>query len=160
MNTFRIHLYTFTAVIIALLMPLRGSHAADADSPLLESFKSRHSEVIQQAEQGKLPATIGKRAEDLWLSLRKDLIYLDAQVQAYKLEAKETHGTQQEEAIQKLVDVSAERERLLINALRSLDKLTKGEISEIPISSSRPGQQGSVTISIEPEDLTNPYWGD
>lgn len=158
------------ALPMVLIAWLQEPHAAETGSPLLNTFKSHYDQLLQQVEQGRHPVDTGKQAEELWLSLRQDLVYLDARVQAYKLEIGETNGARQQKAMQNLIEVSAERERLLINAIQNLDSLVQGKTIDIPISTGKsqmtpPNRSetkdqgsGSVTISIEPEDLTAPAW--
>ena len=158
-------------LLFTFFVPLQGS-ATDEESPLLNTFKQRYDQVLQRVKQGKLSDSTGNQARDLWLSLRQDLIYLDARLDAYKLATQETTGARQQEAMQNLVELSAERERLLVNAIQTLDRLAQDEKTEIPVSTARPQKtpsseggannqgKGSVTISIEPEDLTDPKWGD
>jgi hypothetical protein len=95
---------------------------------------------------------------------------MDAQIQAYELEVKETSGERQDQAIQHIVDLSAKRERLLIDAVHKLDRLSDGAVTDIPVTSAveqgkldadraaKPRGSGSIRMSIDPEDITDPSW--
>lgn len=156
--------------MLIVVIALHGVSAGEVESPLLTKFKSRQEEIVKQVSQGALPKSVAQHSEKLWLSLRKNLIYLDAKGQAYQLDVKESAGALQDKAIKNLVAVSGERERLLMDAIQRLDKLAGGEPTEIPVffatdqtAPAAPAKQearssDSVTISIEPEDLTNPQW--
>jgi len=140
--------------------------AADA-SPLLETFEKRYEEIIDKSKQGKLSESTASQAKDLRLSVKKDLIFLDAQIQVYELEVKETSGERQDRAVEHIVNLSAKRERLLIGAVHKLDSMSDGSVTEIPVLSTveqgkldadNPQGFGSIRITVEPEDISEPDW--
>lgn len=140
--------------------------AADS-SPLLKTFDKRYEEIIEKSRQGKLAEPTASQARELRLSVKKDLIFLDAQIQTYELEVKETSGERQDRAVQHIIDLSAKRERLLIDAVRKLDRMSDGAVTDIPVASTiEQGRLdadnaqgfGSIRISIEPEDISEPDW--
>jgi len=140
---------------------------AAGDSPLLETLDKRYEEIIDKSKQGKLSESTAAQAKDLRLSVKKDLIFLDAQIQVYELEVKETSGERQDRAVQHIVNLSAKRERLLIDAVHKLDSMSDGSVTEIPVLSTveqgkldadNPQGFGSISISVEPEDLSAPDW--
>jgi len=151
-------------MIISLATLLAVPALAADDSPLLEKFDKRYEAIIDKSKQGKLSETAASRARDLHLSVKKDLIFLDAQLQAYELEVKETSGERQDRAVQHIIDLSAKRERLLIGAVHKLDRMSDGAVTDIPVTSTveqgrldadNPQGFGSIRISVEPEDMTN-----
>ena len=151
-------------MIISLATLLAVPALAADDSPLLEKFDKRYEAIIDKSKQGKLSETATSRARDLHLSVKKDLIFLDAQLQAYELEVKETSGERQDRAVQHIIDLSAKRERLLIGAVHKLDRMSDGAVTDIPVTSTveqgrldadNPQGFGSIRISVEPEDMTN-----
>jgi len=157
-------------MLISLATVLAVPTFAAGDSPLLETFDTRYAEIIDKSKQGKLSKSTASQARDLRLSVKKDLIFLDAQIQVYELEVKETSGERQDRAVEHIVNLSAKRERLLIDAVHKLDRMSGGTATDIPVVSTveqgrldaeqtdkRQGY-GSIRMSIEPEDLTNPTW--
>ena len=151
-------------MIISLATLLAVPALAADDSPLLEKFDKRYEAIIDKSKQGKLSETAASQARDLHLSVKKDLIFLDAQLQAYELEVKETSGERQDRAVQHIIDLSAKRERLLIGAVHKLDRMSDGAVTDIPVTSTveqgrldadNPQGFGSIRISVEPEDMTN-----
>ena len=154
-------------MIISLAMLMAVPASAADNSPSLEAFDKRYEDIIEKTRQGKLPETTAAQARDLRLSVIKDLIFLDAQVQVYELEVKETSGERQDRAVQHIINLSAKRERLLIDAVHKLDGMSDGSVTEIPVLSTveqgkldadNPQGFGSIRISVEPEDITDPSW--
>ena len=154
-------------IIISLTTLLAVPAIAADDSPLLETFEKRYEEIIVKSKQGKVSESTASQARDLRLSVKKDLIFLDAQIQAYELEVKETSGERQDRAVQHIVNLSAKRERLLIDAVHKLDGMSDGSVTEIPVLSTveqgkldadNPQGFGSIRISVEPEDISEPDW--
>jgi len=153
--------------IIALAMVLAVPAFASDDSPLLETFDKRYEEIIDKSKQGKLSESNASQARDLRLVVKKDLIFLDAQIQAYELEVKETSGERQDRAVQHIINLSAKRERMLIDAVHKLDGMSDGSVTDIPVASTvehgrldadNPQGFGSIRISVEPEDISEPDW--
>ena len=154
-------------MIISLVAVVAVPAFAAGDSPLLETFDKRYEEIIDKTRQGKLSESTASQARELRLSVKKDLIFLDAQIQAYELEVKETSGERQDRAVQHIVNLSAKRERLLIDAVYKLDGMSDGSVTEIPVLSTveqgkldadNPQGFGSIRISVEPEDISEPDW--
>ena len=154
-------------MIISLAMVMAVPASAADNSPSLETFDKRYEDIVEKTRQGKLPETTAAQARDLRLSVKKDLIFLDAQVQVYELEVKETSGERQDRAVQHIINLSAKRERLLIDAVHKLDGMSDGSVTEIPVLSTveqgkldadNPQGFGSIRISVEPEDITDPSW--
>lgn len=154
-------------MIISLAAVLAVPALAADDSPLLETFNTQYEEIIDKTKQGELPESTASQASELRLSVKKDLIFLAAQIQAYELEVKETSGERQDQAVQHIVNLSAKRERLLIDAVHKLDRMSDGAVTDIPVTSTveqgrldadNPQGFGSIRISVEPEDMTNTNW--
>jgi len=154
-------------MIISLATLLAVPALAADNSPLLEKFDKRYEDIIDKSKQGKLSESAASQARDLRLSVKKDLIFLDAQIQAYQLEVKETSGERQNRAVQHIIDLSAKRERLLIGAVHKLDRMSDGAVTDIPVTSTveqgrldadNPQGFGSIRISVEPEDISEPDW--
>lgn len=97
--------------------------------PLVDVFKSRYEQLTRDVKEGKLPEEIKSEAEDLWVSVQKYMIHTDARIETLKLEAREYEGAKQEEALDQLVEVGAERERTLTRYINDLGNLTEREIS-------------------------------
>lgn len=102
-------------------------------TPLIDTFKSRYEEVTRAVGEGKLPEEVKAEADDLWISVQKYMIQMDARIDSLKLEAREYEGPRREEAINQLVEAGAERERTLMSYLQTLDKLSgRQKISKPP----------------------------
>ena len=154
-------------MIISLAAIVAVPAFAAGDSPLLETFDKRYEEIIDKSKHGKLSESTASQARDLRLSVKKDLIFLDAQIQVYELEVKETSGERQDRAVQHIINLSAKRERLLIDAVHKLDGMSDGSVTDIPVASTveqgkldadNPQGFGSIRISVEPEDISEPDW--
>jgi len=154
-------------MIISLAAVVAVPAFAAGDSPLLETFEKRYEEIIDKSKQGKVPESTASQARELRLSVKKDLIFLDAQLQAYQLEVQEASGERQDQAVEHIVNLSAKRERLLIDAVHKLDRMSDGAVTDIPVASTveqgrldadNPQGFGSIRISVEPEDITDPSW--
>lgn len=154
-------------MIISLAAVVAVPAFAAGDSPLLETFDKRYEEIIDKSKHGKLSESTASQARELRLSVKKDLIFLDAQMQVYELEVKETSGERQDRAVEHIVNLSAKRERLLIDAVHKLDGMSDGSVTEIPVLSTveqgkldadNPQGFGSIRISVEPEDISEPDW--
>jgi len=154
-------------MIISLAAIVAVPAFAAGDSPLLETFDKRYEEIIDKSKHRKLSESTASQAKELRLSVKKDLIFLDAQIQVYELEVKETSGERQDRAVEHIVNLSAKRERLLIDAVHKLDGMSDGSVTEIPVLSTveqgkldadNPQGFGSIRISVEPEDISEPDW--
>jgi len=154
-------------MIISLAAVVAVPAFAAGDSPLLETFEKRYEEIIDKSKHGKVSESTASQAKELRLSVKKDLIFLDAQLQAYQLEVKEASGERQDQAVEHIVNLSAKRERLLIDAVHKLDRMSDGAVTDIPVASTveqgrldadNPQGFGSIRISIDPEDMTNTNW--
>ncbi len=162
--------HVMLATLLAAVLTLAPSPgvAGDTHRPLLDTFKARYAHLMQAVKAGKLPSEVGTKADALWLSLRKDLINVDARMDMVKLDAKEYHGDQQDAALNRLIDTAADRERILIHAFEELGELMGNEacVAEaFPVSpkqqvadngpkspAGRPPQ--TVEFDFSPEDLT------
>ena len=154
-------------MIISLDTLLAAPALAADNSPLLEKFDKRYEDIIDKSKQGKLSESTASQARELRLSVKKDLIFLDAQLQSYQLEVKELSGERQDQAVEHIVNLSAKRERLLIDAVHKLDRMSDGAVTDIPVTSTveqgrldadNPQGFGSIRISVEPEDISEPDW--
>jgi hypothetical protein len=117
-----------TGVVLGRNAEGQGYAFAIPDSmPLLDAFKMRYDEVMQEVKDGTIPGNIGSESEAIWISLQKILIQYNAKMETYKLETREYRGTKQEKALANLVRVTAERERILMEYIQRLEKLYKGK---------------------------------
>ncbi len=119
-------------------------------TPLIDTFKSRYEEVTRAVLEGKLPEETGKKADDLWISVQKYMIQMDARIDSLKLEAREYVGPRREEALNQLVEAGVERERALMGYLQALEKLS----GRLEIS--KPPPQKPVEIP-DPEEAARDY---
>ncbi|NIS74485.1 MAG: hypothetical protein GTO08_04250, partial [Deltaproteobacteria bacterium] len=102
--------------------------------PLIDTFKALYEEATLAVSEGKLSEEVGEEADDLWISLQKYMIHTDARIETLKLEAREYEGAKQEEALDQLVKVGAERERTLMKYIQALEKLADRQTISKPLS--------------------------
>ncbi len=122
--------------------------AAPTKVPLLTIFKTQYDHVINKVKDGSLPESAGVEAEDMWISVQKYMIRKNAQIEIFKLEAIEYSGTQQEEALNRLMDATAERERTLMEYIHAIGKLKGKQPVSIPLP---PNKTEAAKDSPDPE---------
>ena len=166
-------------LIFILLSAGRTSMAGQIPKdPGLYAFEQRHEEVQNKVRSADLSSEAGERAKELRFELNKALIELDARVTTLKLEAAEFDGERQQAALDDLLELGAERQRVIARARHQLETLagSAGHVPPVtPVVSELPGddrlaggKQTSVKydadeikelrrligIELEPEDVT------
>ncbi len=116
-------------VLIAIFLLANGLGSgigvrAENATPLLEAVRARYEDTMQGVEAGEISREVGGKARARWLALRKALIALDARIETSKLELEACQGKGQRDALNALADTSLERERILVEALQDLDRLS------------------------------------
>lgn len=118
----------------------------------LEAFKQPYDRLMTAVDSGRLDREMGQKATALWLSLREELLALNARVASLKLDVKQREGAAQERALQELTQVAAARERVLGRHVRALEDLAR----TVPVGGARPVVRGGgITIDFVPADALN-----
>jgi hypothetical protein len=121
-----------SSLLILSTPAFAGSAAGDA-TPLYQAFELRYEEIQQAVKKGALPDEANSRAQDLWLSLRKDLISRNARIDILRLEATQYSGERQQRALDELVRETADREGMIANYLGKLDRIAAKGGSEASV---------------------------
>jgi len=133
------------AFLLLMVPPPAGAEeGADlsSESPLVQKFEDKYRSVLDAVQEGALSAEAGEQADELKLSLQKYLIQSKARIDIYKLEARQTSGPRQDEALQNLIQASAERERTLLAYIQRLNYLSAGgkeaiTVPDLPLPTER-----------------------
>jgi hypothetical protein len=128
-------LVLFLTVAVALM-----AKKAFAGDVLLETFKSTHAEIMSKVEEGKLDGEVGLKASELDLGLQKYLIKADAQMEILELDVLHGSVEKRKAALQKIVALSAERERIMMGYLQHLQALTESKEGLLPLLPVEPEQ--------------------
>ena len=107
----------FLVLVLSTALTVRQAAAGD---DVLEAFEKTYAEITAQVKKGKLKAEVGAKANDLKLALKKYLIKADAQLEILQLDVLHGSGEKREVSLDKLVAISAERERVKMGYLQRL----------------------------------------
>ncbi len=161
-----------TALLVLITLLAFGPTVHAEESPLSKQFDEHYKRLLSLADKRKDADTYTQQLKGVWLGTRKELLVIDADIEARKLEATVYSGAEQQKIMDELIAMSGERERLLINGIQKLNKLEGGEKVDIPSRSFRqqadarvnPAGQivddgkggtlfGNIRIDIAPEDV-------
>ena len=115
-----------------------ASQAAAGDD-LLEAFEKTYTEITAQVKKGKLTDEVGARANELKIALKKYLIKTNAQLEILQLDVLHGSGENRKASLEKMVAISAERERIKMGYLQRLLALKgkksggKGDMLLLPV---------------------------
>ena len=125
---------------LALVLPLVFiADQAIAGDDLLEAFGKAYAEIQKQVKKGKLSGEVGTKANELNIALKKYLIKTEAQLEILQLDVLHGSGGNQEAGLNKMVAISAERERIKMGYLQRLLALKgkksgdKGDMLLLPV---------------------------
>ena len=143
---------------------------------LIGKINETHATITQQVNKKKLPAVAGKKANELKLELKKYLIQTEAQMQILELEILQGADDKRKAALEKMMLLSAEQERVKLDFLQRLESLmvqsrtakTGSNRSDMqkPVDSSKKEKEAKETgtkwktetldieIEIAPEDIS------
>ena len=152
---------TVFLLVLVLSTALTVRQAAAGDD-LLEAFEKTHAEITAQVKKGRLKAEVGAKANDLKLALKKYLIKTDAQLEILQLDVLHGSGENREASLNKIVAISAERERVKMGYLQRLLGLKggksggKGDMLLLPVVPEKTGANferneaaGEPTLGVE-----------
>ncbi len=141
----------------------------NAQDPQLQTrFEDQYEKLVSQIKQREDSAAELQQVKAIWLSTHKQLIAINAEIDAKKLDVAVSSGRQQERVVDELIAMGGARERTLLEGINKLYTIAKGGtvatspdplmegagervgISDQKLSSKK---SGSVSISIEPEDI-------
>ncbi len=116
-STTLIRLVVFLALVSPLVFIAAQALAAD---DLLEAFENAYAEIQNQVKKGKLSGEAGAKANELNIALKKYLIKTEARLEVLQLDVLHGSGGNQEAGLNKMVAISAERERIKMDYLQRL----------------------------------------
>jgi len=90
--------------------------------------------VLRAVDSGKLDKSTGKKARSLNSDLQKKIIALDDRLKETKTASMKADGTRQDELLDELVALGAERERLYLDYRNQLEQLVTGKNIEAMVS--------------------------
>jgi len=118
---------------------------------LVAAFEQLHGQMLARVKEGTLPAAVGAKANELKIALEKYLIKTQAQLKILQLDVLYGAEDQREAALQKVVALAAERERIKIAYLQRLQALnTANSAGE---KTRRKGKVKDIEIEIGPENV-------
>ena len=119
---------------------------------LVGAFQQTHEEILARAKEGSLPADVGAKANELKIALEKYLIKTQAHLKILQLDVLYGTDDQREAALEKVVELAAERERTKMAYLQRLQALNT---AHLPGEETRgKGKVMDIEIEIGPEDIT------
>jgi hypothetical protein len=135
-STTLIRIVFFLALVLPLVLIADQATAGD---DLLEAFENAYVDIQGQVKKGKLSGEVGGKANELNIALKKYLIKTEAQLEILQLDVLHGSGENQEASLNKMVAISAERERIKMGYLQRLLALKgkksgdKGDMLLLPV---------------------------
>ncbi len=130
MNSVRFKpVYVMGVIFLLTLIPLFAAamdQKADEPDNVLNAFEKTHAKILAQVRQKVLPPKVGAKADELNISLQKYLIQSEARLKILKLDVLYKKGEEQKKALDEMLALSAERERIKMNYLQRLKALAEG----------------------------------
>ena len=122
-STTLVSIVFFLVLVLSTALTVRQAAADD----VLEAFEKTYTEITAQVKKGKLKAEVSSKANDLKLALKKYLIKTDAQLEILQLDVLHGSGEKREASLNKIVAISAERERVKMGYVQRLLTLKGGK---------------------------------
>ena len=120
---------------------------------LVAAFRKVHGEMLARVHEGRVPADVGAKANELKMELEKYLIRTQAQLQVLQLDVLYGAEDQREVALKKVVALAAERERTKMAYLQRLQALNTAHLPGEKTKRDR--KLKDIEIEIGPEDITD-----
>ncbi len=121
---------------------------------VLQTFDRTRADVMEQVRNGTLPEDAAERADELAIELQKYLIRTEADSEMLKLDVLHAPAAEREASLEKLMDLSAEREREKVKYLRRLQNLLAKADSAAAPAASFSGTQMSAPAAHEEDRET------
>jgi hypothetical protein len=122
----------------------------------LKAFEKEYEAISKKVEEASLPSAAMSKATAIRLGLQKYLIKTEAQLEILRLDVLQGADTQRETALNRIVELVAEREQTKISYLQQLQALKAG--SETPghqTGKRETGRDVDIEIKIAPENIGN-----
>ncbi len=119
-------------------------------SPLLERFESGYRQVLRDAGSGVLPVAAGAAAADLWRELHHELAERDDALRQLTSQLRQAPAPEREALAARLIAGGAARERLVMEYVQRLERLTAGG------SEDRVSGAGAISAAPSPEEAPEP----
>ena len=87
------------------------------------NFEQVYNVIIEKVGEGQLPEEDGKRAKTLYIAYQKYLIETEAKIQVLKIDVLNTNGEKQKKALDEMMVIASERERVRMEYLQRLQAL-------------------------------------
>ncbi len=133
-----LHILCATLVFVLISMGSPG-HLWAAGTSSEVTYVELYAGVLRAVDSGKLDKATGKEARSLNSALQKKLLALDDRLTAVKAQSVKAGGSRQEELLDELVALGAERERLYLEYQTRLEQMTGGNNSGAVVSAPTPG---------------------
>lgn len=154
MLRFKIIGYPITFILVTLtalaacakdqsrIIPSAGTGGSYVYGDLIEQINATHAAISERVAKKTLPEQTETRANALKFELEKYLILTDARLKIFKMEILQAPNNDGEAALQELVQLVSERERVKLDYLRRFKTLMGESDAEKPVfDASNPAQQ-------------------
>ena len=129
-----------------------GVHIKTTDP--LEVFEKEYEDISEKVEEGSLPPMAMSRATAIRIGLQKYLINTEAQLEILRLDVLHGAEAQRETALNRIVELVAEREQTKISYLQQLQALQGGSITfGDKMGEKETGRDLDIEIKIAPEHI-------
>ncbi len=143
-------LFAFSTTLLAAKNHKPQEISPDSENlPLLKSIESSYAGIIQAVEVGKASREMGELASDLWVSLQHYLIDSNDLMRRLKFEIKHSRGVTQDEAIDRLISATGDRERTLMAYFQRFSGLAGGS-EELPLPPRSPPEKDAGQGQVKP----------
>ncbi len=127
------------ALVFALISMGSPGHLWAAGTSTEVTYVELYAGVLRAVDSGKLDESTGKEARSLNSTLQKKLLALDDRLKKVKAESMKANGSGEEELLDELVALGAERERLYLDYQSRLEQLASDNNGEAVVSAPTPG---------------------
>jgi hypothetical protein len=113
-------------LLLLILAAFSFSVHADWNPSYLKPLNTKYQILMNAVRAGVLPEERGEEAEKLWLSVRRNLKTIGAEIEVLKHKVMEHHGKKQEQVLDQIVTKgaeSAERVEIIFRAIQKTDAL-------------------------------------
>ncbi|HEB68491.1 MAG TPA: hypothetical protein ENI88_02600 [Desulfobulbus sp.] len=115
------------AFVFALMSMASPTHLSAAAASSEVTYVDLYANTLRALNNGTLDKSTGKEAHSLNSALQKKLLALDDQLKDVKAASVKAEGSRQDELLDELVALGAERERLYLEYRNRLEQLVGGK---------------------------------
>jgi len=173
-NPITSHLRIACAALVFTFISIGSIGSLSAGSGGSEvTYVELYANVLRAVDSGRLDSSTARKVHSLNADLQKKLLALDDRLKAVKTASMKATGSKQDELLDELVALGAERERLYLDYHNRLEQLTGtqtgGTVVSAPVPKASSGQakaqesgknaaakssQRTLTIESVPEDIS------